>query len=369
MGFFTNLFKKQDDSEIVNEIEKRYIFVQLDLEHYSEPFFARDLVNMSSPDLKQLEYRGFHKSIAAGVSLIPHLKADTSIELFILTDYFDVEEIIKAGIAVKHVQSSVDRIMMEAIIWKGNGQVETIPFLLNLRLEDESSRLAAALISVQKEIPFYFGQIVNEVFTIEKQLLVNMPEAVQEDMQNTFAELYSDEPSKFGPFVGLESVSDREMTTGGWVMHFDNEKLKEEESDLSLMKIKILSSAFDKISRLGVKGRFTGWIAENVADSIGTGSYGETTTLIFTSSEPMHGNEKLHSEIMKYMKSLKGFIREEGGYPLKYEGLPVLRQNGGGYGFVAIDEVFFTKADELYRKMSNKEINLYYKLLKLNATD
>ena len=59
------------------------------------------------------------------------------------------------------------------------------------------------------------------------------------------------------------------------------------------MKIKIISTAFDKINRLGVKGRFTGWIAENVADSSGTGSYGETTTFIFTSSEPMHGNEKL----------------------------------------------------------------------------
>ena len=39
------------------------------------------------------------------------------------------------------------------------------------------------------------------------------------------------------------------------------------------------------------------------------------------------------------------------------------------YGFVAVDEVFLTKADELYRKMTNKEINLYHKLLKLNATD
>jgi len=368
VGFFKNLLKKQDDSEIVNEIEKRYIFVQLDLEHYYEPFYARDLVNMPSPDLKQPEYMGVHKSFAAGVSLIPHLKEDTSIEMFILTDHFNVEEIIKAGIAVKHAQSSVDRIVMEAIIWKNNGQMDTIPFMVNLRLEDENPRLAAALISVQKEIPFYFGRVVNDVFTIEKQLLVNMPEAVQEDMQITFAELYSDEPRKSGPFVGLESLSDREMTTAGWVMHFDNEKLKQEQ-DLALMKIKILKTVFDKISRLGVKGRFTGWIAENVADSSGTGSYGETTTFIFTSSEPIHGNEKLHSEIMKYMNSLKGFIREEGGYPLKYEGLPVLRQNGGGYGFVAIDEVFFMKADDLYRKMINKEINLYYKLLKLNAAD
>ena len=30
-------------------------------------------------------------------------------------------------------------------------------------------------------------------------------------------------------------------------MHFDNEKLKEEESDLSLMKIKILRTVFDRI--------------------------------------------------------------------------------------------------------------------------
>ncbi|MBO0586045.1 hypothetical protein [Sporosarcina sp. E16_8] len=369
MGFLEKLFKKQDDSQIVNEIEKQYIFVQLELEHYYEPFYARDLVDMPTPNLKQPEYMGVHKSFAAGVSLIPHIKTDTSIELFFLTDHFDVEEIIKAGIAVKHAQSSIDRIVMEAIIWKSEGQLDTIPFMLNIRFDDEKSRLAAALISVQKEIPFYFGRVVNEVFTIDRQLIVNMPATIQEDMQITFAELYSDEPRKSGPFIGLESVTDREMTTAGWVIHFDNEKLKEEESDLSFIKIKILSSAFDKISRLGVKGRFTGWIAENVADSSGTGSYGETTTFIFTSSEPMHGNEKLHREIMKYMNSLKGFIREDGGYPLKYEGLPVLRQNGDDYGFVAIDEDFFMKADELYRKMTNKEINLYYKLLKLNATD
>ncbi len=50
-------------------------------------------------------------------------------------------------------------------------------------------------------------------------------------------------------------------------MHFDNEKLKEEESRFVFIKIEILRTVFDKISRLGVKGRFTGWIAENVADS------------------------------------------------------------------------------------------------------
>jgi len=369
VGFLKNLFKKQDDSEIVNEIEKRYIFVQLDLEHYYEPFNARDILNMSTPNLKQPEYRGVHKSFAAGVSLIPHIKADTSIEFFIRTDQFDVEDISKAGIALKHGQSTVDRIMMEVIIWKGNGQVDTIPFLLNISMDDENSRLATALITVQKEIPFYFGQIVNEVFTVEKQVLAKMPEAVQEDMQNTIAGLYSDEPRKYGPFIELESITDREMTTAGWVMHFDNEKLKEEDLDLSLLKNEIMSTVFDKFIRSGNKGRITGWIAENVGDPSGTGPYGETTTFIFTSNEPMHGNEKLHSETLKYMKSLKGFIREDGGYPLKYKGLPLMRQNGDKYGFVAIDRIFLTKADELYRKMTNKEINLYYKLLKLNEAN
>ena len=368
MGFLKNLFKKQDDTEIVNEIEKQYIFVQLDLEHYYEPFYARDLLNKPAVDLKRPEYMGVHNSFAAGASLIPHIKADTSLELFIQTDHFDVEKVIKAGITVKHAQSSVDRIVMEAIIWKSDGRVDTIPFMLNIRIDDEKSRLAAALISVQKEIPFYFGQVMNEVFTIEKQLLVNMPEAVQEDLQITFAELYSDEPRKSGPFIELESLTEREMTTTGWVMHFDNGKLGT-ELDLSLMKIKILRTAFDKINRLGVKGKFTGWIAENVADPSGTGLYGETTTFIFTSSESMYGNEKVHSEILQYMNSLKGFIREDSGYPLQYEGLPVLRQTGGSYGFVAIDEDFLVKADELYRKMTNKEINLYHKLLKLNARD
>ena len=369
MGFFKRIFGRQDDSAIVEQIEKRYIFVQLDLEHYYEPFYERDLLSRTAADLDKPEYMVVHKSFTEGASLIPHIKADTSIEFFIQTDQFVAEEVVKAGVVVKHAQSSVDRIVMEVISWKSDGQVDTIPFVLNISTNDEQSRLATALISVQKEIPFYFGRVVNEVFTIERQLIVNMPVAIQEDMQITFAELYSDESSKPGPFIELESVTDREMTTAGWVMHFDNEKLKEEESDLSLMKIKIVRTVFDKISRLGVKGRFTGWIAENVADSSGTGSYGETTTFIFTSSEPMHGNEKLHSEIMKYMNSLKGFIREDGGYPLKYEGLPVLRQNGDDYGFVAIDEVFLMKADELYRKLTNKEINLYYKLLKLNATD
>lgn len=91
MGFLKNFFKKQDDSEIVNEIEKRYFFVQLDLEHYYEPFYARDLLNMPPPDLKQPEYMGVHKSFAAGVSLIPHIKADTSIELFITNESFRCE--------------------------------------------------------------------------------------------------------------------------------------------------------------------------------------------------------------------------------------------------------------------------------------
>lgn len=369
MGFLKNLFKKQDDSEIVNEIEKRYIFNQLDLEHYYKPFYARNLVNMPSPDLKHPEYMDVHKSFAAGVSLIPNVKSDTSIEFFIQTDQFVAEEVIKAGVIVKHAQSSVDRIVMEAIIWKNDGQVETIPFLLNIRMDDENSRLATALISVQKEIPFYFGQFVNEVFTVEKQVLVNMPEAVQEDMQNTFAGLYSDEPRKYGSLIELESITDREMTTAGWVMHFDNEKLKEEDLDLSLLKNEIMRTVFDKFIRSGDKGRFTGWIAENVTNPSGTGPYGETTTFIFTSTEPMHGNEKLHSATMKYMKSLKGFIREDGGYPLRYESIPLMRRNGDTYGFVEVDRIFLTKADEIYRKMTNKEINLYHKLLKLNATD
>ena len=75
-------------------------------------------------------------------------------------------------------------------------QVETIPFKLNIRTDDENSRLASALISIQKEIPFYFGRVVNDLLTIEKQLLVDMPEVVQNDMQITFAELYNDEPTK-----------------------------------------------------------------------------------------------------------------------------------------------------------------------------
>src|SRR5690606_5473717 len=121
----------------------------------------------------------------------------------------------------------------------------------------ENSRLATALITVQKEIPFYFGQIVNEVFTVEKQVLAKMPEAVQEDMQNTIAGLYSDEPRKYGPVIELESITDREMTTAGWVMHFDNEKLKEEDLDLSLLKNEIMSTVFDKFIRSGNKGRIT----------------------------------------------------------------------------------------------------------------
>ena len=55
-------------------------------------------------------------------------------------------------------------------------------------------------------------------------------------------------------------------------MHFDNEKLKEEEPDLSFMKNEILSTVFDKIISMADKGRFTGWIAEHVADPEGTRS-------------------------------------------------------------------------------------------------
>ncbi|NYF25112.1 hypothetical protein [Sporosarcina sp. JAI121] len=368
MGFLKRIFGRQDDKANEEQIEKQYIFVQLDLEHYYEPFYDRNLVTGPTADLSKPEYTAVHKSFAEGAALIPHVTADTSIEFFIQTDQFVAGEVAKAGVVVKHAQSSVDRIVMEAIIWKSDGQVDTIPFMLTIRLDDEKSRLAAALISVQKEIPFYFGRIVNEVFTIEKQLVVHMPEAIQDDMQITFAELYSDDPGKVGPFIGLDSITDREMTSAGWVMHFDNERLKEVELDLCLLKNKIMSTVFDKIIRSGDQGRFTGWIAENVADPCGTGPYGETTTFIFTSTEPMHGNEKLHSEIMKYMKSLKGFIREDGGYPLKYESLPLMRQNGDKYGYVDVEEIFLTNADELSRKMTNKEINLYHKWLKINKT-
>ena len=284
MGFLKRIFGRLDDTANEQQIEKQYIFVQLDLEHYYEPFYERDLVTKRAPDLDKPEYLVVHKSFAEGASLIPHIKADTSIEFFIQKNQFVAEEVVKAGVVVKHAHSSVDRIVMEAIMWKNDGRVETIPFMLNIRMDDENSRLTAALISVQKEIPFYFGRIVNEVFTIEKQLLVDMPEVVQEDMQIMFAELYSDEPRQYGPFIEMDSVTDREMTTAGWVMHFDNEKLKR-EPDLSLMKIKIMSTAFDKINRHSAKGRFTGWIAENVADPSGTGPYGETTTFIFTSTE------------------------------------------------------------------------------------
>ena len=59
-------------------------------------------------------------------------------------------------------------------------------FILNIRMDDENSRLATALISVQKEIPFYFGQFVNEVFTVEKQLVTICLKRSRNDMQNTF---------------------------------------------------------------------------------------------------------------------------------------------------------------------------------------
>ncbi len=51
MGFFKRIFSKQMIRRIVEQIEKRYIFVQLDLEHYYEPFFERDLLSRTAADL------------------------------------------------------------------------------------------------------------------------------------------------------------------------------------------------------------------------------------------------------------------------------------------------------------------------------
>lgn len=369
MSFLKKLFSKQDNTKNEAQIEKQYIFVELELEDYYEPFYARDLSERQVADLNKPEYMNVHQSFKLGSPVIAHIASDTSIEIFIQTNHFEANAVVKAGIVVKHAYSSIEAIFMEAVIWTSVGHVVTIPFKLNIRADDEKSRLASALISIQKEFPFYFGRVVNDLVTIDKQMLMTIPESVQNDMQITLAELYHDESRNPGPYIEIETVLDREMTTAGWVMHFDNEKLIEEEPDLSFMINEILSTVFDKIIQLADNGRFTGWVAEHAANSEGSSPYGETTTFVFTSSEPMHSNEKLHSAIMKYMKSLKGFLREDGGYPLKYEALPLIRQSGTGYGFVLIDECFLAKADELYRKMTNKEINLYSKLLKLKALD
>ena len=363
MNFFKKLFMRPDEKAIEEEIEKQYIFVELDLEHWYEPFYAKDL---SSPADKT-EKRDLQHTFFSGIAIQPNIASDTTIEFFVKTDHIDADDVVKAGIVVKHAYSTYDAIVMEAVFWNRDSTVETIPFQLNVKQDDEKSRLASALISNQKEIPFYFGRVENDSFMVEKQLVAMMPETVQNDMQITLVELYNDENRKSGPVIELETLSDREMTTAGWVMHFDNEGLKGEDLDLSLIKIEILRTVFDIISRHAGKGRFTGWIAERVADRDGTGSYGETTTFVLTASEQIHMNEKLHREIIRYMQSLKGFIREDGGYPLKYEAIPFIRQEGNQYGFVSFDEDFLRKADMFSRKMTNKDVNLYNKLLKMNA--
>ena len=43
------------------QIEKQYIFVQLDLEHYYEPFYDRDL-SQTSCRFEKPEYMDLHKS-------------------------------------------------------------------------------------------------------------------------------------------------------------------------------------------------------------------------------------------------------------------------------------------------------------------
>lgn len=367
MNFIKKLFSKQDEKAIEEQIEKQYIFVELDLEHWYEPFYTRNLTRKPSFLIKKEDESVLHERLSTGHPIFPKIAADPSIEFFIQPNHFDAADIVKAGIVVRHACSTFDTILMEAVFWKRDDSVETIPFQLNVRQDDEQSRLASALISIQKEIPFYFGRVENGEFAIDKQLVAQMPELVQNDMQITLVELYNDEMRKTGPFVELQSIVDREMTTAGWVFHFDDEKLKKEDLDLSFIKVDILRTIFNKIDRLSNKGRFTGWIAENVGNRYGSGPYGETTTFVLTATESLHMNGKLHAEVLHYLKSLQGFIREDGGYPLKYEALPIFRQEEGRYGFGAVDEDFLAKADRLSRKMTNKEVNLYNKLLNMKA--
>lgn len=367
MNFIKKLFSKRDEKAIEEQIEKQYIFVELDLEHWYEPFYAQNLTRKPSILTEIEEDPVLYERLETGHSIFPKIAADTSIEFFIQPDHFDADDIVKAGIAVRHAYSTFNAIVMEAVFWKSDHSVEAIPFQLNVRQDDEQCRLASALISIQKEIPFYFGRVENGEFTIGKQLIAQMPEPVQNDMQITLVELYNDEMRKTGPLVELQSITDREMTTAGWVFHFDDEKLKEEDLDLSFIKVDILRTIFDKINRLSGRGRFTGWIAENVGDRDGSGLYGETTTFVLTATESLHMKGKLHAEVLHYLQSLQGFIREDGGYPIKYEALPIFRQEEGGYGFGAVDEDFLAKADRLSRKMTNKEVNLYNKLLNMKA--
>jgi len=169
--------------------------------------------------------------------------------------------------------------------------------------------------------------------------------------------------------IETENISNREMTTAGWVWHFDNEKLKFTDQDLSLLKINLLRTIFNKIDQFSDTGYYTGWVAENVYDRYGTGPYVETTTIILTSSDSLHTKEQLHQEIMKYLKTVKGYLREDGGYPLRYEGLPLLRRGENGFGFALVDEKFLTRADELSKKVKNKSNNLYYQLLNSKKQD
>jgi len=169
--------------------------------------------------------------------------------------------------------------------------------------------------------------------------------------------------------IETENITDREMTTAGWVWHFDNKKLKLVDQDLPLMKINLLLTIFNKIDQFSDTGYYTGWVAENICDRYGTEPYGEITTIILTSSKPLHTKEKLHQEIMKYLKNVKGYLREDGGYPLRYEGLPMLRRGENGFGFALVNEEFLTRADELSKKVKNNSNNLYYQLLNSKKQD
>lgn len=177
-------------------------------------------------------------------------------------------------------------------------------------------------------------------------------------MKDLLVERPFDASGKTSSFIEMETISDREMTTAGWVWHFDDNKMKREELDLSIIKVNILRTIFEIIIRSSDEAHYTGWIAENVTDS-----YGETTTFILTSSEPLHSKGKLHSELVKYLQTVKGYLREDGGYPLKYESIPLLRLGENGFGFAAVDDAFLTRLDELYRKMKKEPNNLYRKLL------
>ena len=264
MNFIKRLFAKQTNKKTEEQIEREYIFNELDLEEWCEPFFENDFTQAMHAELSEPEYMYLHEKFGQGAKIIPHITSNTSLELFIDSEKVQLEDIVRTGITVKHACSTSDAIIIEVSVWMRDNTIDTILFKLNISHGDERARLATALISVQETIPIYFGHIDKGLFISEKKIDMETTWLFRESTQMFLVELYTNETNNHALFIETEDISDQEMTTAGWIWHLDNEELTVEDADLAFIKDKLSQIIFEKIEKLSMPGYYTGWIAENV---------------------------------------------------------------------------------------------------------